>query len=145
MKNLIAILICVICSSHCIGKTNPDAILGKWITTSGNCLVEVYKENGKFKAKILWFNDKGKKPMRDWRDEKNPDPSLRNRKLIGMDILNELHYDDDQEQWVDGVIYDATSGKKWDSVVWLTDDNMLKVKGYWLFKFISATKTFKRV
>ena len=83
--------------------------------------------------------------MKDYIDEKNPDPSLRNRKLLGMDVMHGLYYDTDENEWVDGHIYDATSGKEWDSVVWLTDDHLLKVKGYWMFKFISETKTFKRV
>ena len=56
-----------------------------------------------------------------------------------------LHNDADEKEWVDGKIYDATSGKEWDSVAWLTDDHLLKVKGYWVFKFLSETKAFKRV
>ena len=70
--------------------------------------------------------------------------TLRSRKLLGMDVVDGLHYDADQNEYVDGVIYDARNGKKWDSVVWLTDDNLLKIKGYWLFKFLSETSTFKR-
>ena len=145
MKNTIAILFCLIGSVTCFSESNPDAIIGKWITTAGNCIVEVYKQNSEYKAKILWFNDKGKKPMNNWTDDKNPDPALRNRQLLGMEVLHGLHYDSNENEWVDGVIYDATSGKDWDSVVWLTEDNLLKVKGYWVFKFISETKTFKRV
>lgn len=67
------------------------------------------------------------------------------RRLLGMEVLHGLHYDLNEDEWVDGVIYDATTGKNWDSVVWLTEDNLLKVKGYWVFKFICETKTFKRV
>ena len=35
--------------------------------------------------------------------------------------------------------------KEWSSEVWMTKDNLLKVKGYFLFKFISQTKTLKRI
>lgn len=59
-------------------QINPDAILGKWITTTGNCMVEVYKFNTEYKAKVLWFKE-GKKKMADYTDEKNPDANLRNR------------------------------------------------------------------
>ncbi|MDQ6757317.1 MAG: DUF2147 domain-containing protein [Bacteroidota bacterium] len=144
MKNISLSVLIFFIPFICPAQINPDAIVGKWITTAGNCMVEVYKQNTEFKAKILWFNDKGKKPMNDWKDEKNPDASLRNRKLVGMEVLNGLHYNSGEKQWVDGIIYDASTGKKWDSVVWLTDDNLLKVKGYWVFKFLSETKTFKR-
>ena len=70
---------------------------------------------------------------------------MRSRKLLGMEVVHGLHSDPNEKEWVDGMIYDATSGKEWDSVVWLTDDNLLKVKGYWVFKFLSETKTFKRL
>jgi uncharacterized protein (DUF2147 family) len=142
MKVAIVALMFLINSFASFGQ-NPDAILGKWITTTGNCIVEVYKQNRDYKAKVLWFKE-GKKRMADYTDEKNPNPALRNRKLLGMDVVNGLHYDTNQKEWVDGHIYDATSGKEWDSVVWLTDDHLLKVKGYWVFKFLSQTKTFKR-
>ena len=127
-----------------LAQTTPDVILGKWITTSGNCIVEVYKQNQEFKAKILWFKAT-KKPMDDWTDEKNSNIALRKRKLLGMDVVRGLRYNSDEKQWVDGMIYDATTGKEWNSIVWLTKDNLLKVKGYWLFRFLSETKTFKRV
>ena len=142
-STIIGIALCLI-SLASFTQNNADAILGKWITTTGNCIVEVYKQKAEYKAKVIWFTD-GKKQMKDYIDEKNPDPSLRNRKLLGMDVMHGLYYDTDENEWVDGHIYDATSGKEWDSVVWLTDDHLLKVKGYWMFKFISETKTFKRV
>lgn len=127
------------------GQNNPDMILGKWMTDTKNCIVEVYKQNAEYKAKVLWFDVKNKKPMNEWVDEKNPDKTLRSRKLVGMEVLNKLHYNSEKNEWVDGVIYDATTGKKWDSIVWLAKDNSLKVKGFWLFRWISQTKTFKRV
>jgi uncharacterized protein (DUF2147 family) len=144
MKFAIVAIVFSINSFASFAQNNPDAILGKWITTTGNCIVEVYKQNREYKAKVLWFKE-GKKRMNDYTDEKNPNPALRNRKLLGMEIMNGLHYDAKEKEWVDGHIYDATSGKVWDSVVWLTDDHLLKVKGYWVFKFLSQTKTFKRV
>jgi Uncharacterized protein conserved in bacteria len=143
MKAITVILLVLSISFTSVAQ-NADAILGKWMTLSGNCLVEVYKQNTEFKAKLLWFKE-GNKPLNDWTDEKNHDPALRNRKLLGMDVLRGLHYDPKDNEWVDGIIYDASSGKEWDSEVWLTDQNLLKVKGYWLFKFLSQTKTFKKV
>ena len=127
-----------------VAQNNPDAIIGKWITLTGNCIVDVYKLNGEYRAKVIWFKDKGNKPMNEWTDEKNPNTALRNRKLLGMEVVHGLHYDAAEKECVDGVIYDATSGKEWDSVAWITEDNLLKVKGYWVFKFLSETKTFKR-
>jgi uncharacterized protein (DUF2147 family) len=124
-------------------QNTPEAILGTWITTAGNCKILVYKQSDEFKAKIMWLKE-DKNGMSDYKDEKNPDLSLRGRKLLGTDVVHGLRYDADENAYVDGIIYDARNGKEWDSVAWVTDDNLLKVKGYWVFKFLSQTKTFKR-
>jgi uncharacterized protein (DUF2147 family) len=143
MKKIIAVLLFSLLALLSLAQKPPDAILGTWITTTGNCKIQVYKQSEEFKAKILWLKE-DKNGLNDYTDAKNPDPALRSRKLLGMDVVDGLHYDADQNEYVDGVIYDARNGKKWDSVVWLTDDNLLKIKGYWLFKFLSETSTFKR-
>lgn len=126
---------------------NSDAIVGKWMSVENNLKVEVYKDKNAFKAKILWFDDSDDrtKPLNERTDEKNPNRSLRTRKLIGMEVLDNLKYDEGDDEWEYGQIYDSKTGKYWSSVVWLTKDNLLKVKGYWLFKFLSETITFKRV
>lgn len=143
---LLAITGLILCSLFSIGQNNQNAILGRWITQKGDCIVEVYKQLNQFKAKVVWVNDKGSKTSAaEWVDEKNPNKALRSRKIIGIEVLRNLKYNADDNEWQDGLIYDATSGKEWDSVVWLTKDNLLKVKGYFLVKFLSETHTFKRV
>ena len=121
----------------------PDAILGTWITAAGNCKIEVYKQSDEYKAKIVWLKE-DENGKNDYKDGKNPDHTLRGRQLVGTDVVNGLHYDSEENKYIDGIIYDARNGKKWDSIVWLTDDNLLKIKGYWLFKFLCETSTFKR-
>ena len=143
MKKIIPVIVFSVLVFISQAQNAPDAILGTWITTAGNCKIEVYKQSEEFKAKIVWLKE-DKNGMNDYTDEKNPDRSLRTRKLVGTDVVNGLHYDSEENKYIDGVIYDARNGKKWDSIAWVTNDNFLKVKGYWLFKFLSETTTFKR-
>jgi len=126
-------------------QKNSDAILGKWMTTDNRLIIEVYRQNKDYKAKIIWFKDINDKSMNERLDEKNPDKNLRTRKWIGMEVLRGLHYNAENNEWVDGIIYDAKHGRDWNSMAWITKDHLLKVKGYWVFKFISETLTFKRV
>jgi uncharacterized protein (DUF2147 family) len=130
-----------------IAQDNGNAIIGRWMTIQNNLEVEVYKKNNSFQAKILWFKDTDdkSKPMQLRVDDKNPNKSLRSRKLIGMDVLRALKYNSDDQIWEGGKVYVAKNGKEWDSVAWITKDNQLKVKGYWLFRFLCQTLTFKRV
>ncbi len=125
---------------------NADAILGKWMTIEHSLEVEVYKQDNNFRAKVIWFKiEDTTRPMNTRTDEKNPNPVLRNRKWLGMEVLHNLKYNAEDDEWQDGIIYDAKHGREWDSIVWITKDGLLKVKGYWVFKWISETLTFEKV
>ena len=141
------LLIAVFFTLSCYAQKNPDAILGKWMSEDNNLEVEVYKEAGLFKAKVVWFDDSDdkSKPWNTRLDEKNPKKELRTRKIAGMEVLSGLTYDEDDDEWVDGVIYDSNSGKEWSSKVWINKSNQLKVRGYWLVSWLGETMTFKKV
>jgi uncharacterized protein (DUF2147 family) len=125
---------------------SEDAIVGKWMSTKKNVKVEVYKVNDEFKAKVIWFDDKDDKsrPMQNRRDLKNPNPELRNNKILGMNVLKNLKFNPESNRWEDGIIYDANSGRHFSSVVYFNDDGLLEVKGYWKFEFISQTLEFTK-
>ena len=127
-------------------NTNADEIIGKWMTLENNLEVQVYKKDNNFLANIIWFKmDDNTKSMNSILDEKNPNPDLRKRKWIGMEVLHDLKYDAEDNEWQGGIIYDAKHGKEWKSVVWINSAGLLKVKGYWVFRWISQTLTFKKV
>jgi uncharacterized protein (DUF2147 family) len=123
-----------------------DMICGKWMSSENNLKVEVYKENREYKAKIIWFkNEDESKRMDEWTDKHNPDKTLRDRKILGMNVVKDLVYVPKSNTWEHGSIYDAKSGKYWDASARLAKDGTLKVTGYWNFKFIGRTMTFKKV
>jgi uncharacterized protein (DUF2147 family) len=123
-----------------------DAILGRWETLKHNLVVEVYKDQNDYKARLVWFDDTDdkSKPMNIRMDEKNPDKTLRSRRVLGMEILHNLVYNAKDDRWEKGEIYDCTSGKTWSSSAWLTKEGLLKVRGFWHFEFIGQTLIFKR-
>lgn len=127
--------------------TDCDQICGKWMSTDKNLAVQVYKDNYDFKAKIIWFDDSDDKtrPMESRADTANPDITLRARKILGMNVLENLMYDPKSNSWEKGLIYDALHGRYWDSAAYITPDGALKVTGYWHFKFIGKTLTFTRM
>lgn len=146
MKLIFAIIWTAISASS-LAQNNPDAILGKWITVpKKNLIVEVYKEGPEYKAKIVWFDDTDdlSKPMHKRQDEKNPDPALRRRKVLGMQVLKDLVYNAESNRWESGKIYDAKSGRVWSSSAWLTKEGLLRVRGFWHFEFIGQSLNFKR-
>jgi len=122
-----------------------ELICGKWESSEKNLVVQVYKEDNKFKAEIVWFNPGGGKPMEDCVDLHNPDVSLRCRKVLGMSVLLDMVYKPESNSWEDGTIYDAKNGRQWNASINIDKNGLLNVKGYWHFKFIGRTLTFRRM
>ncbi len=116
-------------------------ILGQWITDQKNLIVEVYLSGLEYKAKIVWVADKAPESRID---DKNPDASLRARKVIGMDVLDGFTYNEAEASWEGGHIYDATSGKTWSATAHLDGQEKLVVRGYWGFQIFGKTLHFKR-
>ncbi len=149
MKNfLFAMLLLPFCSFKYAAISNSDVIVGKWMSAEDNNLeVEVYKTGNEYRAKIVWFDDSDdkSKPMAERCDTKNPDKALRTRKIIGLEVMHGLVYNKDDDEWQDGRIYDASSGKDWNAKAWVNNDGYLKVRGYWHFEFLGENMTFKKV
>lgn len=61
-------------------------------------------------------------------DANNPDPSLRSRSLIGLQILRDFRRAE-PGRWTDGRIYDPKSGKTYDSKLSFGANGALKVQG----------------
>lgn len=121
-----------------------DRILGKWITEQKDLIVEIYNAGQEYKARVVWFSDKDdlSRPACTRTDIENPDPTLRKRKIIGMDVLKMLTYKQKSDTWEEGMIYDAVSGREWSSCAYISKAGILRVKGYWRFKFISKGINF---
>ncbi|MXV14561.1 DUF2147 domain-containing protein [Hufsiella ginkgonis] len=144
-------LVCFILLTRVFDSVQPpvreDRILGKWISAQKNVIVEVYRKNNDFKAKIVWFDDSDdpSRPMNVRLDHRNPDPVLQKRRVIGSEVLRGLAYNPQKDCWENGFIYDAKSGREWNSAVSLSGDDVLSVRGYWHVKLLGKTLTFKRV
>lgn len=127
-------------------QNSADAILGKWESTEKNLIVEVYKQNEIFKAKIVWFLDEQDTTLMNTRlDVKNPNKELRSRKIIGIDVLTGLSYNPKQNKWTGGKIYDSNSGRSWDATVWLINENLMNVRGFYGIRLFGKTLNFTRL
>lgn len=135
------------CTSGFYAIPDSDRVCGKWQSAEKNLIVQVYKDGEDFRAKIVWFNDKDdpSRPMDTRLDSKNPQPALRTRKIVGMDVLEDMVYVAKSDSWENGKIYDALSGRTWSSAAYINPQGQLKVTGYWHFKWIGRTITFNRI
>ena len=109
-------------------------IMGKWLTEAGDAQVEIYQAGDKINGKIVWL-----KKGPETKDEHNSDAKLRNRKLMGVNILSGLKKKNDK--WEDGKIYNPKNGKTYKCNIWL-EGKQLKVRGY--IGFLYETQTWNR-
>ena len=137
-------LILNICLSNTYAQNDADKILGEWINAAKDMKVEVYKNNGRYQAKVIWFLCDAGYTMAHFYDKKNPNKTLRSRPWLGMNVLEDLQFKK-QNEWNKGKIYDPNSGQTYSSVCQLEDNNTLKVRGYWLYEWMGKSLVFYRI
>lgn len=140
-----ALLFIFAATTPAMGAPPAEQICGKWLSTQKNLIIEIYHEDNNFKARIIWFTDPRPNGMYISVDDQNPDKSLRSRKVLGMSILKDLNYDADNNSWENGLVYDAKHGREWNASASIGNDGELEVRGYWHFKWMGKTLTFKRI
>lgn len=130
--------------SFALGAQNE--ILGVWFTEEKDGKIKVYKEGDQYFGKIIWIEDDANDDDSEPRtDRENPDPDLRSRRIVGINILKDLEWDSDDQEWDDGTIYDPKSGNTYDVFARLEDPNTLYLKGYIGFSLIGRSTLWKRV
>ncbi|MGC4020942.1 MAG: DUF2147 domain-containing protein [Cyclobacteriaceae bacterium] len=77
-------------------------------------------------------------------DEKNPDPALRTREVIGLVILKDFEADKEGKVWENGTIYDPREGKTYSCKMTLKDANNLSIRGYVGVSLFGRTETYTR-
>lgn len=126
-------------------NSESDKIIGKWLSEESDLKVEMYKKNNVYFGKVIWFACIPETPnMEDFKDTENPNPKLRNRKWLGMEVVENLLYNG-KHTWGNGTIYDPNSGRTYSAVVRLKDSNTLIVRGYWGIELFGKNLEFHRV
>lgn len=119
-------------------------VIGKWKTIDdetgkAKSIVEIYKKGDLYYGKVI-------KLFRGPDEEQNPkctkcddDDSRYNQPIIGMDILQSMEWDADDEVLDDGEILDPNNGEVYDAKIWVGDDGNLNVRGYVMFLYRTQT------
>lgn len=127
-----------------------DAIVGYWVTEGAGSVVQVIKRNNTYSAKIVALKNPiyrvGEVSGMDGQarlDLENPEPTLRQRPLIGMEFLSDFTFDGDQ--WSGGKIYDPQSGNTYRSNLTLNEQGQLQVRGYVGVSLLGRTSVWIRL
>src|SRR5262245_53947522 len=100
--------------------------VGEWLVEDGSARIKVVSCPGAPSQPptlwgVIWAE------TQPGADSKNPDPSMRNRPMLGVPILINMKQTE-ANKW-EGKIYDANGGSLYDSHISLTRNDMLAVRG----------------
>ncbi|MBF0506429.1 MAG: DUF2147 domain-containing protein [Nitrospirae bacterium] len=128
-----------------------DGIVGVWVTEHRDARIEVFNCVDKYCGKIVWMDepnytagDTEGKPGERKLDVRNPDPALRKRVILGMQILWDFSYAGDN-RWTGGKVYDPETGNTYSARLSLSARNRLHLRGYVLIPLLGRTSTWTRV
>jgi uncharacterized protein (DUF2147 family) len=116
-------------------QSKADKILGYYLTFDDETgaeksQVQVYKDsNGKYYGKIVWL----KEPNKDGKpkvDDKNPDVKLQKRAIMGLEMLKGFKYNESDNEWNDGSIYNPASGKTYNCYINFESATKVKIRGF---------------
>jgi uncharacterized protein (DUF2147 family) len=121
----IASIALALSASAAFASTSP---VGVWFTEDKQGKVRIAPCGDKLCGVIISGRSRDGKPASEARDEANPNPALRNRPILGLQILRDFK-PVGPGRWGGGKIYDPNTGRTYDSKLSLTASGVLKVEG----------------
>ena len=127
-----AVLIFLLLLGFSLVAQDGSDIFGDWLTQDNDSKVTFTKDtNDVLCGQVTWVEDIHTNCGELLLDVNNPDESLRGKTILGLTLLNGFVYNPSKNRWVNGNIYDPTSGKTYKCQMWVQDDpNKLSVRGY---------------
>lgn len=106
----------------------PKSPAGIWLTQAGDAKIRINHCATGLCGTIIWLKDPvDRKTGKPQVDDKNANPELAKRPVIGINIFNRMK-SVTQNKW-SGTIYNADDGKSYSSDVIVTGPHKLEVRG----------------
>jgi uncharacterized protein (DUF2147 family) len=121
----------------------PPGPTGLWIDHTGRGAIEIAPCETSLCGRIVWLQEATDKFGQPLLDRRNEDRAKRNQPICGLQIIGDLRLQSDGS-WDRGWIYDPEQGEKFDVELRLRAPDVLQVKGYKGFKFLSETYHWTR-
>jgi uncharacterized protein (DUF2147 family) len=121
-----------------LSAQTKESVLGHWKTIDdetgkAKSIVELSIRNGKLYGKVVEILNPEKRNMLCTLCEGNK----KDQPVMGMEIVWDMQWDEDDKEWEDGTILDPNKGSTYDCEIWIdkADPNKLNVRGYVAFFF----------
>jgi uncharacterized protein (DUF2147 family) len=128
---------------------DSSGILGIWTTEKDEAKVEIFPCGEKICGKIIWLKNPLYTDSREGKvgtpfiDHNNPDPALRSRPVLGLQILAGFTAASGNN-WVNGTCYDPKSGNTYRGKIHLATPDRLELRGYIGIPLFGRTSVWTR-
>ena len=133
-----------------VSAAGPDDILGAWNNQEKDARIEITKCGEKYCGKIVWIKipdyPEGSTegvPGTPKLDNNNPDPTLRSKPRLGLEIVYGFVFAG-ENRWTDGKVYDPKNGKTYSGKMTLVAPNQLDLRGYIGISLLGRTTSWTR-
>lgn len=135
MKSFMILLLLLLMAVLNAQTSTGDLLLGNWISPQHDLIVNCYKENSVYRAKIVWF----KRYYDNAPDDLNGMPE---DKWLNHVVLDNFIYK--EHEWIDGTITNLKNGKTYTAYLRMNATGGLEVIGYLYFRIFSETTVFRK-
>ena len=128
------------------GPVEAEDVAGVYLVQDGEAHIELRPCGEELCGRIVWLREPLDEEGRVPRDDNNPDPSLRDRTILGLEILSGLKPAPGTDgQWTGGSIYDPESGRTYRCKLRHDGGDLVRLRGYLGFSLLGRTTRWTRV
>jgi uncharacterized protein (DUF2147 family) len=136
----LAALLSISLPSLCFGADDASP-LGFW--KNDDATFEIFADRGKLSGKVIAMREPRTSEGKDKTDIRNPDPSKRERPIIGLVFMSGFTQKSDTH-WENGTIYDPKTGHTYSCFMDLDGTEKIKMRGFLGISLIGRTEVWTR-
>lgn len=104
------LLFAMLCSTPALARPQASDLLGRYWLPGRVGQMEIFERDGRYFGRVVEAREPGR------RDTSHPDPALRDRPVVGLEVLSGFRYE--RRRWVGGKVYDPRTGHSHEASLW---------------------------
>jgi uncharacterized protein (DUF2147 family) len=145
MRKLVLAAAGVLLFAASAGAEGAASPVGRWMTEGGKSHIQIYPCGPQLCGRIAWLREPNGKDGLPKVDLKNPEPSKRSQKILGLVLMWNMTRASDPGEWDSGRIYNPEDGEIYKSRMKLRADGKLEVRGYVGISLLGKSQYWERV
>jgi uncharacterized protein (DUF2147 family) len=109
-------------------QEHHDAIVGRWMVEKKDAIIEIEERGNQLAGRIVWAKDRDGIRGEDRLDVKNPSPEMRERKVLGSEVLSGVPATPKDGWYGKGRIYNPKTGKTYPVKLRLESADLLRLR-----------------